>query len=162
MSTPEIPSSPPVSDSVFLSGLIPNLDMARFSRAAVLLFLAFSAIGCLGLLWTVSAEFHARHSWPVARGEVVSCEEKNAWYTPGTRHTRYWMECEVKFDVPADECLTGVTAADTRDPYPCFGTVRSRATTTWGVTNGLDQPSLSLHPQENPSRSPRPGRQVRG
>lgn len=72
---------------------------------------------------------------------------KNRMVHAGTRRTRYWMECEVKFDVPADECLTGVTAADTRDPYPCFGTVRSRATTTWGVTNGWTNPRFLSTPK---------------
>lgn len=141
MSTTETPSSLPASDSGFLSGLIPNRDRGRFLRAAVLLFSAFSSVGYFLLLGELFAEFHARHTWPVARGEVVSCEEKTGEGV-SRRRTVYWMECEVKFDVPADQCLTGRIAADTRDRYSCYGIVRSPSTASWGVTNGWTHPQF--------------------
>jgi hypothetical protein len=141
MSTAETPSSLPASDSVFLSGLIPNRDRGRFLRAAVLLFLAFSSVGYFLLLGELFAEFQARHNWPVATGEVVSCQEKTGEGIP-RRRTLYWMECEVRFEVPADQCLTGITAADTRDPYPCYGVVRSPSTFSAGVTNGWTNPQF--------------------
>lgn len=155
MSTAETPSSPPASDSGFLSGVIPNRDRGRFLRAAVVLLIAFSSIGCIFLLETFLAEFHARHHWPVARGEVVSCEEKTG-EGMSRRRTLYWMECEVRFDVPADQCLTGTTAADTGEPYPCYGIVHSPPTTQWGVTNGwtnpqfLSTPKRILHDPQGP------------
>ena len=160
MSTPETPSLPAASDSGFLSGLIPNHDRGRFLRAAVLLFLVFSSVGSFLLLDEFWAEFQARHNWPVARGEVVSCEEKSGEGMP-RRKTVYWMECEVKFDVPADQCLTGVTAAAIQDPYPCFGIARSPVTAHFGVTNGWKS-SISLDAQEDSARSSRAPGQVCG
>lgn len=146
MFTPETPSLPAASDSGFLSGLIPNRDRGRFLRAAVLLFLAFSSVGCFLLLNEFWAEFQARHNWPIARGEVVSCEEKTGEGMP-RRKAVYWMECEVKFDVPADQCLTGVTAAAIQEPYPCFGIARSPVTTHFGVTNGWTNPEFLSTPK---------------
>ena len=146
MSTAETPSSLPANDSGFLSGLIPDSDRGRFLRAAVLLFLALSSVGYFLLLGELFAEFQARHNWPVARGEVVSCEEKTG---EGVlrRRTVYWMECEVRFDVPADQCQTGITAADPWDRYPCYGIVRSPSTTSWGVTNGWTNPQFLSTPK---------------
>lgn len=146
MCAAETPSSQPADDSGFLSGLIPNSDRGRFLRAVVLLFLGFSSVGYFFLLGELFAEFHARHNWPVARGEVVSCEEKTG-EGPSRRRTVYWMECEVRFDVPADQCLTGTTAADTRDRYPCYGIVRSPSTNSWGVTNGWNNPQFLSTPK---------------
>ena len=137
---------PPEDNSGFLSGLIPDRDRARFLRAVVLLFLGFSAIGFFFMLGAFLSEFRARHSWPVARGEVVSCEEKTGERMP-RRKTIYWMQCEVRFDVPVDQCLTGTTAADKSDPYPCYGTVDSPSTTEWGVTNGWTSPQFLSTPK---------------
>jgi hypothetical protein len=150
-----MPSSPPESDSRFLSELIPNRDRARFLRAASLLFLGFSSVGFVLMLHAFVAEFRARHNWPVARGEIVSCEEKTGERMP-RRKTIYWMQCEVRFAVPADQCLTGITAADKREPYPCYGTILSPSTTAWGVTNGwtspqfLSTPKRILHDPDGP------------
>src|SRR5438105_4852511 len=146
MYTAETPSSPPESDSGFLSGLIPDRDRGRFLRAVVLLLIGFSSVGYIFLLGAFVAEFHARHHWPVARGEVVSCEEKTG---EGMlrRKTVYWMACEVRFNVPADQCLTGMTAADTQEPYPCYGIVNSPPTTQWGVTNGWTNPQFLSTPK---------------
>ena len=142
----EIDAVLPASNFGFLAGLIPNRDRGRFLRAAVLLFLAFSSVGYSLLLAELCAEYQARHNWPVARGEVVSCEEKTGEGV-SRRRTRYWMECEVRFDVPADQCLTGTTAADTRDRYPCYGIVRSPSTSSWGVTNGWTNPQFLSTPK---------------
>ena len=146
MSTAETPLSPPESDSGFLSGLIPDRDRGRFLRAVVLLLIGFSSVGYIFLLGAFVAEFHARHHWPIARGEVVSCEEKTR---EGMlrRKTVYWMACEVRFNVPADQCLTGMTAADTQEPYPCYGIVNSPPTTQWGVTNGWTNPQFLSTPK---------------
>lgn len=142
----ETPSTQESDFSYFLSGIIPNRDRGRFLRAAVLLFLILGGLVSLFVTWTVVMEFHARHSWPVAPGEVVSCEEKQRSGFSRQR-TRYWMECEVRFAVPVDQCLTGTIAANERDPYPCYGTVSARSTTTWGVTNGWNNPEFRLSPK---------------
>jgi hypothetical protein len=146
MSTAETPSSLPASDFGFLSGLIPNRDRGRFLRAAVLFILIFSSVGCFFLLGSLYSEFQARHSWPVAKGEVVSCNDKTGERMP-RRKAIYWMECEVRFDVPADQCLTGMTAGDIRESYPCYGTVHSPSTTSWGVTNGWTNPDFLSTPK---------------
>ncbi len=138
-------SSPPSADCGFLSDLIPNRDRGRFLRAAVLLFLAFSSVGCLLLTKTFIEEYRARHSWPVARGEIVSCTEKTG--EGMRRKPLYWMECEVRFEVPVDQCVTGMTAAEIREPYPCHGTIRSPSTTAQGTTFGWTNPQFLLTPK---------------
>jgi hypothetical protein len=147
MSIAETDAVLPASDFGFLAGLIPNRDRGRFLRAAVLLFLAFSSVGYSLLLAELCTEYQARHNWPVARGEVVSCEEKTG-EGASIRRTRYWMECEVRFDVPVAQCLTGTTAADTRDRYPCYGIVHSPSTSSWGVTNGWTNSQFLSTPNE--------------
>lgn len=146
MSTAETPSSPSSSDAGFLSGLIPNCDRGRFLRAAVLFILAFSSVGCFFLLGSLYPEFQARRSWPAANGEVVSCKQETGERTH-RRTTIYWMECEVRFDVPADQCLTGMTASDIREPYPCYGIVHSPSTTSWRTTNGWTNPHFLSTPK---------------
>jgi len=141
----ESASSPPSDDCGFLSDLITNSDRGRFLRAAVLLFLAFSSVGFLLLTKTFVEEYRARHSWPVARGEVVSCADKTG--EGSRRKPLYWMECEVRFEVPVDQCLTGTTAAGTREPYPCYGTIRSPSTTAQGTTFGWTNPQFLSAPK---------------
>lgn len=121
--------------------------MARFLRAAVLLLLAGGALGCVFTGQTVLKEFHARHHWPIAQGEVVSCEQKNGRGASSRSRRRYWMECEVRFAVPIDQCLTGTIASDKQAPYPCFGTIRSRSTTSWNDTNGWNQSEFLSTPK---------------
>ena len=151
----EMPSSPSDSDTGLLSGLIPNLDRARFLRAVALLLLGLSSVGLFMMLGEFVREFRARHSWPVARGEIVSCEEKTGERMP-RRKTIYWMQCEVRFEVPIDQCLTGTTAADNQQPYPCYGTIISPSTTEYGMTYGwtnpqfLSTPKRILHDPQGP------------
>jgi hypothetical protein len=88
----------PASNFGFLAGLIPNRDRGRFLRAAVLLFLAFSSVGYSLLLAELCAEYQARHNWPVAQGEVVSCEEKTGRESRDVEPVTGWnVRCDSMF-----------------------------------------------------------------
>lgn len=137
MSTPSALSSQPGNDVSFLSALMPNRARTRFLRGIVLLFLVFGALGCLSVAASVFSEFYARHSWPVAQGQVSGMDVKSNKGRPGNnaRHTSYWVEYEVRFDVPAGQCLTGTISADDQDPLSCSGTVRTRSTESAATAN---------------------------
>jgi Protein of unknown function (DUF3592) len=136
MSTPSLPSSQPVNENAFFSVLMPNRGRTRFLRGAVLIFLAFGVLGCLFVTVGVLSEFYARHRWPVAQGVVTAAEVKS--YTgPSSRDhvTHYFVEYEIRFAVPADECLTGTIYGDEREPLPCWGIVRTRSTDSSATAN---------------------------
>jgi hypothetical protein len=137
MTTPSALPSQPVNDVSFLSALMPNRARTRFLRGVVLLFLVFGALGCLSVAASVFSEFYALHSWPVAQGQVTAAEVKSNKGRPGnlTRQTNYWVEYEVRFAVPAGQCLTGTMSADDRDPLPCWGIVRTRSTESAATAN---------------------------
>src|SRR5438445_13765832 len=50
--------------------------------------------------------------------------------TTTEKHTRYWVEYEVRFAVPADQCKTGTVSADEQGSMPCRGIVRTRSTSS--------------------------------
>jgi hypothetical protein len=131
MSTPNV--SAPADDNGFLAQLLPNRGRARFLRGFIWIFLAVGVLGGLSLIWDVYADLHARHTWPLADGEVVSASQKDSKGVPGAtsteKHTRYWVEYEVRFAVPADQCKTGTVSAD-EDSMPCWGIVRTRSTSS--------------------------------
>jgi len=136
MSTRSLPSSQAVNENAFFSVLMPNRGRTRFLRGAVLLFLAFGALGCLSVTFRVLSEFYARHRWPVAQGVVTAVEVKS--YTgPSSRDhvTHYFVEYEVRFAVPTDQCLTGTIYGDEREPLPCSGIVRTRSTDSSATAN---------------------------
>jgi hypothetical protein len=157
MSTSSLPSSQSVNDSNFFTALMPNQGRTRFLRCAILLFL-----GCGALAWIVIAvrtfsEFHARHSWPVAQGHVTAVKVKS--YTgPSSRDhvSHYFVEYEVRFAVPAEQCLTGATFVIDRDPPLCEGIVRTRTTdsqalaNTWGERHRFNPAVGVLHDPNGP------------
>ena len=56
----------------------------------------------------VFPEFHDRHSWPVAQGYVSDVHVKSFTGHSSKEHvSRYFVEYEVRFAVPAEQCLTG-------------------------------------------------------
>lgn len=129
-SIPSVPSSQLVNDGGFLAQLMPNRGRARFLCGVARLFLAIGILGSISVVARVFLEFQARHSWPVAQGVVVAKDLKDNKGSPGnlTRHTNYWIEYEVRYGVPADQCLTGTISGDQREPLPCWGIVRTRST----------------------------------
>ncbi len=132
MSMPTAPA--PADDDGFLAQLLPNRGRARFFRVFIRIFLAVGVLGGLSLIWDVYADLHARHTWPVADGEVISASQKDSKGIPGAtsteKHTRYWVEYEVRFAVPTDQCKTGTVYADEQDSMPCWGVVRTRSTSS--------------------------------
>jgi hypothetical protein len=123
---------------------MPNRGRTSFLRGVALLFLAIGALGCLSVGVSVLSEFHARHSWPVVQGVVSAADVKSNKGRPGntTRHTNYWVEYEVRFGVPANQCLSGTIYDKQVDGLPCWGVVRTRTTGSWATANTW----LSRHP----------------
>jgi len=143
MSTPSLPSSQPPNDSNFFTVLMPNQGRTRFLRGVILFFLVVGALGCLSVGVRVLSEFHARHNWPVAQGQVTAVDEKS--YTgPSSRDhvTHYFVEYEVRFAVPAEQCLTGTTLVNDGEPPSCVGIVRTRSTDSSATANEW----LTRHP----------------
>jgi len=132
-----VPTSPLPDDTGFLTAFMPNRGRARFLRGAILLFLGIGALGAVAVGARVFWEFYSRQSWPVAPGMVTGREVRSNKGLPGntSRATSYWVEYEVRFSVPAGQCLTGTISADTTDPMPCWGTVSTRATESWATAN---------------------------
>jgi hypothetical protein len=137
VSTPSGPLSQPVNDTGFLTQLMPNRGRTRFLRGVALFFLVIGVLGCLSVGARVLSEFHARHSWPVAQGVVTAAEVKSNKGRPGntTRYTNYWVEYEVRFGVPASQCLTGTIYDKEADGLPCWGIVWTRTTGSWATAN---------------------------
>jgi hypothetical protein len=123
---------------------MPNRGRTRFLRGVVLLFLVIGVLGSLSVAATALSEFHARHSWPAAQGVVVAEEVKSNKGLRGNtiRHTKYWVEYDVRFGVAAGQCLTGTIYADERDSLPWWGIPRTRSTDSWATANAW----LSRHP----------------
>jgi len=136
MATPNIPSSYPKNDSTFLTALLPNRGRTRFVRAAILLFLAGGMVGWIAIAARVFSEFHARHSWPVAQGYVTDVRVKS-YAGPSSRDhvSHYFVEYEVRFAVPAEQCLTGTTFVIHGEPPLCEGIVRTRTTDSETLAN---------------------------
>lgn len=123
---------------------MPNRGRTRFLRGVALLFLAIGVLGCLSVGASVLSEFHARHSWPVAQGLVIAKDVMSSKDRPGntTRYTKYWVEYDVRFGVPASQCLTGTIYGDEQDAMPCWGMARTRSTDSWATANAW----LARHP----------------
>jgi hypothetical protein len=105
-------------------------------RAAILLFLVGGALGWIAITARALSEFRARHSWPVAQGYVTDASIKS--YTgPSSRDhvSHYFVEYEVRFAVPAEQCLTGRTFVTDREPPLCVGIARTRTTDSEGLAH---------------------------
>jgi hypothetical protein len=117
------------STSPFFVALMPNRGRTRFWRGAMRFFLWLGVLGCVSVGVSVFREFYARHSWPVAQGEVVAADIKASEGGTGRQHFRnYHVEYQVRFAVPTNECLTGATSSDELEYLPCWGIVRTRNT----------------------------------
>src|SRR6266436_622044 len=157
MSAPNVPSTPAINDQGFYAVLMPNRGKTLFLRGVVWVFLVFGALGCLSVAVSVLSEYRARHSWPVAQGVVTAVEVKTDKGRPGniSRRTNYWVEYEVRFAVPAGQCLTGVISS--AGALPCWGTGRTRATDSpttanaWRSQYRLNSAAGILHDPRGPT-----------
>lgn len=157
MSAANLPSSQMVNDSSFFAVLMPNQGRTRFLRGVILLFLVVGALAWIVIAVRTFSEFHARHSWPVAQGHVTAVKVKS--YTgPSSRDhvSHYFVEYEVRFAVPAEQCLTGTTFVIDREPPLCEGIARTRTTdsealaNTWGERHRFNPAVGVLHDPNGP------------
>lgn len=115
---------------------MPNRGRTKFLRGAILLFLFFGAIGCLIVALRVWSEFHARHSWPVASGHVTAVNVRSYSGASARDHVEhYFVEYEVRFAVPAEQCLTGTIFVIDKEPSSCVGIARTRSTNSQRLAN---------------------------
>lgn len=133
MSAPSI-APPDTDESVWLSTLFGNAGKARMWRACSRFFLAAFVLALLVHVWNISADLQARRTWPSANGEIVSAEQRDDTNVALRRgsirgRTRYWVEYEVRFAVPENQCTTGIRyTGPSENPMLCEGNVRTRST----------------------------------
>ena len=110
MSTPNISAPEPADGNGFLAQLLPNRGRARFLRVFIRIFLAVGVIGGLSLIWDVYADFHARHTWPVADGEVLSASQKS--FKRDSGGNQYGKAHEVLGGIRSEICCAGRSMQD--------------------------------------------------
>jgi len=122
-------SAPPAEDSGIIAQILPNRGTAGFFRWIIRIFLAIFLLAAMVQAWDIYAELHVRRTWPVANGQIVSVTQRDSKGFPGyaNKRTRYWVEYEVRFAVPASQCKTGAIHGET-DSMTCSGIVRTRST----------------------------------
>ena len=116
-----------------MTACFPNAGYARLWKTFAGLFLLAGVVGLLDHAWKISTDLHARGTWPVANGEIVSDEQRddsNLSLKAGSlsNRTRYWVEYEVRFAVPENQCHTGIIYTGPSETMPCHGIVRTRST----------------------------------
>jgi hypothetical protein len=112
---------------------VPSAGRTRLWRLVAGLFLLAGFLALLERAWTLTADWHARRTWPVANGKIVSATQQDD--TDLSRRngsirgrTRYWVEYEVSFAVPAERCRTGLIQEGPSETMPCRGIVKTRST----------------------------------
>jgi hypothetical protein len=120
-----------LSSRGFYSALMPNRGKTRFLRGVIRFFLVVGVILCLSVGIKIFAEFHARHSWLITQGEILAAHLNKFYAGSGRQHyPNYYVEYEVRFAVPVNECLTGTISSNALEHFPCWGTVRTRNTSS--------------------------------
>jgi hypothetical protein len=125
----------PKGQRAFGSGtaVLPNAGYARFLRFIAGVFLFVGLLALFERAWTLASDLHARRTWPIAEGEIVSATQQDD-SSPSrrsgslTNRTRYWVEYEVRFALPAERCRTGMIYEGPSEKMPCHGIVRTRST----------------------------------
>lgn len=136
MAPSDVAPSQALNESAFYTALMPNCGRTRFVRGVIRFFLLIGIILCLSVGMKVFAEFHARQSWLSAEGEVLAAHEKFVYGGSARQHyPNYYVEYEVRFAVPVNECLTGTISSDALEHFPCWGTVRTRTTGSASTAN---------------------------
>ena len=116
--------------SMLLAALMPNAAYARLWKLMAGIFLVAGILALTERVWVLTSDLHARHTWPVAEGEIVSAKQQDDSEIPGRLrgHTRYWVEYEVRFAVSPERCRTGIIYEGPSESMPCHGIVRTRGT----------------------------------
>lgn len=97
------------------------------------IFLAAGVFGLVDRVATISADLHARQTWPSADGAIVSANQTDDDANPSLKvslsdRKRYWVEYEVRFAAPEDQCRTGIIYTGPPETMPCHGIIRTRTT----------------------------------
>ena len=133
MSTLPIAPPPETDESGWVTTLFPNSGHARLVKVMAGIFLAVGIFGLVDRVATIFADLHARRTWPSVDGEIVSANQTDDDANPSFKvslsdRKRYWVEYEVRFAVPEDQCRTGMIYAGQSETMPCHGIIRTRST----------------------------------
>ena len=133
MSTSTIAPPPETDESGWVATLFPNSGHARLLKVMAGIFLAAGIFGLVDRVATISADLHARRTWPSVDGEIVSANQTDDDANPSFKvslsdRKRYWVEYEVRFAVPEDQCRTGMIYTGPSETMPCHGMIRPRST----------------------------------
>jgi hypothetical protein len=133
MSTSTIAPPPGTDKSGWVTTLFPNSGHALLFKVMVGVFLAAGIFGLVDRVATISADLHARRTWPSVDGEIVSANQTDDDANPSFKvslsdRKRYWVEYQVRFAVPEDKCRTGIIYTGPSETMPCHGIIRTRST----------------------------------
>jgi hypothetical protein len=122
-----------MDESGWVTSLFPNSGYARLVKVIAGIFLAVGIFGLADRVATISADLHARRTWPTADGTVLSARQTNDNENPSRKvslsdRKRYWVEYEVSFAVPEDQCRTGIVYTGPAETMSCHGIIRTRST----------------------------------
>ncbi len=120
-------------ESGWLTACLPNSGRARLLKVMAGIFFAAGILGLVNRVASISADLNARRTWPSADGEIVSANQADDDTNPSLRvslsdRKRYWVEYEVRFAVPADQCRAGNIYTGPSETMPCHGIIRTRST----------------------------------
>lgn len=120
----------PRGRSALMAALMPNAAYARLWKFMSGIFLLAGILALSERVWVLASDLHARHTWPVADGQIVSAKQQDDSEMPGRLrgHTRYWIEYEVRFALPPERCRTGIIYEGPSESMPCHGIVQTRST----------------------------------
>lgn len=133
MSTSTIAPPTGTGESAWVTALLPNSGRARLVKVLAGIFLVVGIVGLVERVTNFSADMYARGTWPSAEGAIVSAKQTDDDENPAFKvslsdRKRYWVEYEVRFAVPEDQCRTGIIYTGPSETMPCRGTVRTRST----------------------------------
>jgi len=116
--------------SALMAALMPNAAYARLWRFMAGIFLLAGILALSERVWVLTSDLHARRTWPVAEGQIVSAKQQDDSEIPGRLrgHTRYWVEYEIRFALPPERCRTGIIYEGPSESMPCHAIVQTRST----------------------------------
>jgi hypothetical protein len=126
--------TPPAADQpVWSSTLFGNAGYCRLWKLVAAVFLIAGIVGLLDHAWTISSDLEARRTWPSAQGEILSAEQRDDSKLSSksgslSNRTRYWVEYEVRFALPEEQCRSGIVYENPTGSVTCSGFVRTRST----------------------------------